>query len=358
MSEIILAPKVGLESVIESKFEDHKKQAEQWLDKAKTLRVTDAGQTELMKQCREARLALRAIRVNIEKLHKSEKEEYLQGGRIIDKLRNKYVALIEPIEEVLMESENFVEIQEAGRKVDLRNARLKELTPLIGNEASTLALGEMSEGVYQDMVAGIKVRIQAQAEQLEEDARKRREQEEENKRTQKMHARADKLRLLGFVFHEQSTSYNNSELGIGMAKNEIIKMSDEHFDHEVKRLTSKYTDFKEREKKKKEVLEQKLMKERADRKRLEDAEKDRLEKIETEKKEKVAAERKLNRAPDKEKVLTLSNRLKALSESPADAVFTISIPKVKDEQSEAMLRGVRELLLKTATYIEKNAKDL
>src|ERR1039457_5062030 len=79
--------------------------AKEWEIKAREIVITDESETSKMKQAREARLALKDIRVNAEKVRVSLKEQSLREGKAIDGVANVIKALIVPIEEYLEKQE-------------------------------------------------------------------------------------------------------------------------------------------------------------------------------------------------------------------------------------------------------------
>ena len=96
---------------LQSSFLPFFEQAEQWKIKAESLVVTDASQTREMKMAREARLALKDIRVSADKTRKALKEDSLRYGKAVQGVYNVIDYLIAPIEKHLEEQEKFPEIQ-------------------------------------------------------------------------------------------------------------------------------------------------------------------------------------------------------------------------------------------------------
>lgn len=101
---------------LQKAFEPFFAQANDWQEKAKGLVVTDESQTREMKMAREARLALKEIRVNADKTRKALKEDSLRYGKAVQEVYNVIEYLIVPIEKHLEEQEKFVERKEAERK--------------------------------------------------------------------------------------------------------------------------------------------------------------------------------------------------------------------------------------------------
>ncbi len=146
-------------------------QADEWVTKAKTLKVTDESQITEMTEARKARLALKDIRVNLEKKRKELKEESLRKGKAIDGMANILKFLIEPIEEYLEKQEKFVEIRETERKAKLEAERKIALEQL-GVDTAFYDLKEMPQATFDQLVAQAE-----ESKRLKDEAEKRAEQE-------------------------------------------------------------------------------------------------------------------------------------------------------------------------------------
>ena len=147
----------SLELEIRSYFQEFESQTNEWLSRATAIQVTDANQKDLMKQARDARLALKQIRIQIEGKRKSLKEESLKTGQIIDKTAKALTGMIEPIEEILQGHEDFVKKQKEKEREELYKKRLKIAAPLIGAACEQMALADMDEDVFETMIDGYKL---------------------------------------------------------------------------------------------------------------------------------------------------------------------------------------------------------
>jgi hypothetical protein len=120
----VIVQESGLEETkakyILNKFQDYFTMADEWAKQTKTIVVTDAKQTDMMKLARAGRLALREKRLAIEKSRKELKEQSLREGKAIDGIANVLKALIIPIEEYLEKQEKFVEFQESVKAEVIR----------------------------------------------------------------------------------------------------------------------------------------------------------------------------------------------------------------------------------------------
>lgn len=287
--------KQSLEVEIQGHFIPFEKQAAEWMRKAKTISVTDATQTDLMQGAREARLALRTIRVNVEKKHTELKADALKYGQILDKVKRSLVGLIEPIEEHLLEQEKFAEYQEERKKIEIRTARIEKLSAYMpAVDTMNFPLADMSEEAFNNMLNGYKLAKEAK----ENEAKAQQTLSEE----QQLRDEAERKRLA--------------------AENEKLR-------------------------KEKEQQEAKLKKEREERQKLErDAEAKRIEE-ENKKKQEQAAKRKAARQPDKEKLQTLTVTLQ-----------NFNFPKMSTEDGEAVMDDIRILFDKIIAHLNKKSDQL
>lgn len=283
------------EERIQAHFLDFERQAGEWMTKAKTIKVTDASQIVLMKNAREARLALRTIRTDVDKKHRELKEGALREGQMLDKVKRTLVGLIEPIEEYLLEQEKFAEVQEEKKRIEIRRVRVEQLRPYVDAvTAMSFPLADMSEDAFGNMLNGYK---------LAKDAKE-------------MEAKAQQ------TLREDQQQRDESERKRLAAENEKLR-------------------------KEKEQQEAKLKKEREERQKLErEAEAKRLE-DEQAKKQEQAAKRKAARQPDKEKLQTLAVTLQ-----------NFNFPKMSTEDGEAVMTDVKVLIGKIVAHLNKKSDQL
>lgn len=141
--------------------------AERWRQQALTIKVTDPTQKREMKLARESRLALKEIRVNVEKKRKTLKADILLKGKAIDGCANIFNAAVEPIELYLLEQETFAERIEKARieaeQSALRQSRTAELLAL-GYAHAGDDLGAMPSLLYDNVLADAKA-IKAELDQ-------------------------------------------------------------------------------------------------------------------------------------------------------------------------------------------------
>ena len=139
-------------------------QAKQWRERAERLVVTDASQTDLMKQAREARLALKALRVEANKVRKDLKEDSIRKGRAIQGVYNVIEYLVKPLEDHLQEQENFIAIQEAKRREALQAKRYIDILPYGEFVPINLDWGGMSEEEYTKLLKSGKQQLKDKQE--------------------------------------------------------------------------------------------------------------------------------------------------------------------------------------------------
>lgn len=174
-------------------------QAEEWTARAREIRVTDITQKREMKLARESRLALREIRVKAEHARKRLKEDSVRRGRAIDGMANIIKALVEPIEEHLLEQETFAERHEARRKDELRTAREEALRALGTDPRSYANLGETDEETWAITLQTAKdardarVRAEKEAEEVRIEAERIAAQKREAERKEKARLEAERI---------------------------------------------------------------------------------------------------------------------------------------------------------------------
>ena len=155
--------------------------ARTWLERAKTVNVTDATQVREMSIAREIRLGLKQTRVAANKLKDGLKAETLAYGRAVDSLFNELASRIEPVEEQLQKAEDFAKLAEEKRVKELTASRRAQLEPLVVDKFSLDAynLGVMSDGSFAELLAGLQAAADQRKREAEEalEAQRKREAE-------------------------------------------------------------------------------------------------------------------------------------------------------------------------------------
>ena len=142
-------------------------QAKEWESKAKDIVITDVSQVQEMQAAREARLALKKIRIETDKVRKELKEQSLRESRAIDGIGNVIKALIIPIEEHLEKQEKFAEIKEQKRKDKIQADRVAKLEPYV-ESVEFYNLKEMSEEAFNQLLTSSKAAVEEQEKAEEE----------------------------------------------------------------------------------------------------------------------------------------------------------------------------------------------
>lgn len=129
-----LIESAGLEldttKTLKERFLPFWEQANKWRETAASLVVTDESQAREMAMARQARLALREIRVNADKTRKALKEDSIRYGKAVQGVYNVIEYLIKPIEEHLMKQEQFIEIRQQEARARLNEEREALAAPL------------------------------------------------------------------------------------------------------------------------------------------------------------------------------------------------------------------------------------
>ncbi|MCA6489104.1 MAG: hypothetical protein IM569_13770 [Chitinophagaceae bacterium] len=280
------------------------KQAADWKEKAESLVVTDITQTHEMKMAREARLAIREIRLAADKTRKMLKEESLKYGRAVQGAYNVIEAVISPIESHLEKQEKFKELYELRQKEKLRLEREELSKDVREYMIVNINLGEITQTDFERMLNGAILQKQA-AEQAaikaEEERQARMEAEAEER---------DRLRV----------ELDRLEMEQRKANIEAAKLKKE--------------------------AEAKLASERAERERLEAELKAKQEaELKAEQERQAAIEAELSKG-DKAKLSDLISDLEALQ----------SKYEFKAKKNKALYKIVVELLGKIIVYI--NSKNI
>ena len=125
-------------------WEGYHKQALALLPTAEGLTVTDESDSANMRLARQTRLALREIRLAVEKKRKELTDEHLRTKQRIDKDAKALKDFIEPLEERLLYQEQFAERQEEARRLHLTHEREAALSPYEVDLSALAPLGTMT----------------------------------------------------------------------------------------------------------------------------------------------------------------------------------------------------------------------
>lgn len=330
-------------------------EAQEIIHAAQEIQVVDATQLTEMKQAREMRLKLRAVRGKVESLRKTLKEESLRTGKAIDGMANVLKYLIEPVEERLERDEKFAERAEADRKAKLKAAR-EELMKPFNVDVSYYDLANMPEATFAQLLENSRLsheariaaaakaeadRIAAEQARIAEEARIRAEND-------RLRMEAEKQAKLAALERAKAEADRRAIEEKALAEREAIqrKADAERAEAAAKaRAEREAAERKAAEERRR--LEAAAAAERVERERLEREARERAEAEASKRRLEEAAKRKAARAPDKDKIRTVAKTLLALE-----------LPQVASSEAVDMLGKIRGDILDLANRITHLADSL
>ena len=303
-------------------FSDFFKQASEWESKSRGIVVTDVSQVAEMEQAREARLALKSIRVSAEKTRKLLKENSIREGKAIDGIANVIKALVEPIEDYLENQEKFAENKEAQRLADMAQERATQLAPYV-LDLSAYDLKSMSQEGFDGLLKASKAMFEAEQEAIRKaEAEELAKKEAERVENERIRLENEKLKAEAEAREKEKAKQDEESKAILEAHEKVLR--------------------EEREAREKAEAELKA-KEEADHKEKARLEKEAKDKAEAE--EKAEQERKIKEleeekarllAPDKEKLQLFADDL--------DVFVLNKMPTVNTDEAKAKLSQALELI--------------
>ena len=202
-----------------------------------SLEITD----ENIPKFKELRLRIVKNRTQgIVKWHKTNKAFYLAGGRFVDAIKNKEVALNEQMEAVLLKAENhFIDIERAER-AKVQAAREAQLTKFVSmDDVKEDDLTFMSDEVWAAYLSTYETKFNEAKALAEKEERERKAKEEaeriENERIRKenaeLKAKQDAI--------EKEAAEREAKIQANLSKGDAAKVEDLIKDLEA--LKTKYT---------------------------------------------------------------------------------------------------------------------
>jgi hypothetical protein len=323
---VLVAKESGLETTqsqaILEKFTGLFEKAKEWETKAKLIKITDISQTKEMSEAREARLALKDVRVNAEKTRKELKEKSLREGKAIDGIANVIKALVVPIEEHLEKQEKFAENLEIERKAKIDAERSLELQKYV-EDISLYNFKEMTDEVFNKLIDKVKASYEAEQEAIKKEEEERIKKEEEEKKEQ------ERIKIENEKLKKEAEA-REKELETERAEQEK-KL-------EAERVKAK----KEAEAREKIEAELKAKKDKEEKER-----KEAEEKIQAEKLAKLEEEKQAKLQPEKEKLIVFAESLK-----------NIETPKELSVAGQAIVEEAEKKLLAISQEIKLKVKNL
>lgn len=319
----------SLETIFTPFFE----QAKQWKEKADKLIVTSSDQLREMKEARIARLALKDIRVEVEKKRKSLKEDSLRKSKAIDGIANVIKYLIEPIEEHLQAQEDFAAIAEAKRLDDQKETRIALLKPYDiqiefydVRHMSDEAFNQLLENTKRNDLEKKEAAKKAEAERIAKEKAELEEREKIRVENERLKREADEKQKL-FAAERAKAEKEREALEAQMKKEK--QLAEAKFKAEQERNAAIIKAQQEKDAK---------IKAEADAKAKSEAD---------ELKAKQQAEKKASQAPDKTKLISL-----------ASEIVSMKMPEMKSEEGKRILSATQELLNKVNKFLLEKSETL
>lgn len=171
------------------------------LETSRTITVTGEDQVQAMRLARDARLTLRQIRIEADKVRKALKEASLRKGKAIDGIANVLKYMIEPEEDRLEKAEKFRELAEAERKRQKYEQR-KGMLEHLGVDPRSYRIDDMTDDQWTEVhakeVRMAQERKAAEArmrqERIEREAREKEEAERIRSENERLRAEAEKAK--------------------------------------------------------------------------------------------------------------------------------------------------------------------
>jgi DNA repair exonuclease SbcCD ATPase subunit len=142
-------------------WEPFRAQLEKLKTTAETLTVTSSDDKAGMKLARTTRLALKDVRVEIEKRRKELGEDALRQKQKIDEAAKELKSIIEPLEERLKEQEEFAEREAAAKRAELIARRTNLILPYWNPAIPFPDFGAMEEDAFGALMFDAKAALEA-----------------------------------------------------------------------------------------------------------------------------------------------------------------------------------------------------
>jgi len=302
-----------------AKFNPFMEQVNGLLEDSKAVQVAGENDSKGMEEARNLRLALKAIRVDVEKTRKTLKEASLLEGKAIDGMANIIKFIIQPTEKELQEKEDIVRLAEQRKIDEITESRKAELQE-IGVDCKYYDLGTMPDKDYNDLIEASKFSL-----------RKRKEEEAaETKRIEDERIAKEKIEA------------------------ERKRMADEAMEN-AKAEAAEANKAAEKAKAEADAIKKKAETERlADQKKIDDMKKAESERVKAEEDKRIAAleaEKKANedkaKAPDTEKINSL-----------IDNICELDVPSVTGQGALKAILGARKGLNQVVLTLRKCVEEM
>jgi hypothetical protein len=312
-------------------------------------------------------LAKRAqkIRTSSDKIHKTEKTFYWEGGKLVDAFRNAIKKPIEDHEARLKEITEYEKRKEEERLAKLQEDRVKELSKYV-EDAEERTLNEMDEEMWEAYLFKKKADHEKMLKEQEE---QRKKEEEEQRLVELYNNRKEELipywnYLKGDTKSADFSALPKESFDLILDEAKEAKKVDDEKKVELQKEAEELRKKEEKRRKRSQEMNPYLahiedydgMLEMSDKdysnslsKAKEFYEKAEAERKEEEraKKEAEEAERKAKNAPDKEKLQKL-----------AEDINGLDLPELNTDEAKDILEDVETLLGKVVNYITEESIKL
>ena len=266
----------------------------------------------------------------INKWHKTNKEFFLTGGKFVDAIKNKEIAINVQMEEKLMIAENHFENLEKERIAILQSERVSLLSPFV-DDANERDLASMEDDVWESYLS-TKKQAHLDRVQAELDAEKERQAKIQAEKEEQERVRKENIKLKAEAEERER----------------IAKI-------EAKKRAKLEAERKAKESEERAKYEAKLKKERAAKDKIEREERKKREKLEAELAAKEQAEQK---AKEEEEARLQSELNKGDKAKVKDLIEDLEVLKTKysfkSSKNVKMYKDVGVLIDKVTNHINKN----
>ena len=266
----------------------------------------------------------------INKWHKTNKEFFLTGGKFVDAIKNKEIAINVQMEEKLMIAENHFENLEKERIAILQSERVSLLSPFV-DDANERDLASMEDDVWESYLS-TKKQAHLDRVQAELDAEKERQAKIQAEKEEQERVRKENIKLKAEAEERER----------------IAKI-------EAKKRAKLEAERKAKESEERAKYEAKLKKERAAKDKIEREERKKREKLEAELEAKEQAEQK---AKEEEEARLQSELNKGDKAKVKDLIEDLELLKTKysfkSSKNVKMYKDVGVLIDKVTNHINKN----
>ena len=297
-------------SLITEGFAGFYQQADEWRTKAASIIVTSAEDKDSIKAARDARLALKNIRVGADKTRKAMKEDSLRLGRAIDGAYNMLEHAIKPLETYLEDQEKIAERLEHERLQNLRETRLAALKEADPDHIPTGDVAAFFDDQFEKILGDVrdlrKLRIERQQREEQERIERERKDAEERERIRQENERlkAEAAAREAEMQAERERVAKERAEADAKAAAERRAIEEQARKEREEAETKAKAEAAARAKAEAEVRELREANERREREAKEAAEKAEADRL--------AAEKKATRAPDKAKLRGFAASVRAM----------------------------------------------